>query len=644
MRKRIVYMVLSVAVLITALLGLSGTAFANSKDFSIIRVYLSMRGTNEVCTQTQFFVDGNYSVNGLPLERDLYTVILQGSSASLYRGDIPIASGPSIRLVQHAPTPGRNNFIWHNNYRNGWCAYLGDMEVRVISGEIRLINHIYIEEYLYGVVPHEMSDSFPLEALKAQAVCARTYAIDKINSASSSALYDINDTSGNQVYKGFNPAHTRAIQAVNETKGQVLKCGSEYVEGYYAASNGGWTDIPQHSWTATATLKPYHVIKQDPYDLRNPSSRQDLIIFPKAISPEAQIQYSSGTVGKMTAPDDVLTRNATATAFMKDSALSAVRARGYIADNASQIDILGFSSFATHTHDTTSSQKHGGQGSYNGNDFTGQNLCPDFRMADVTMTVSADRYATPEESGGVMLGDVDGNGVINISDYTQVRLHILGLRHLEGNALLAADVNRDGVVNITDYTQIRLHILNLRPITGNTTGALIREAVTVSFTIDMHQLHSDGSYPVYSTTNLRLLIIEDTGTEFRLYRRRYGHGIGLSQRGAQQQANEGRSYQDILLFYYEGTHIADEPSITAPVLTSLEGLLDTTNATVVYSSSLNVRSSASSANDQNIIGKLPANARITVTIPFETDSWHRIRYSGYTAYVSANTAYVVLDS
>jgi SpoIID/LytB domain protein len=65
---------------------------------------------------------------------------------------------------------------------------------------VDVINHLYLEKYLYGVVPYEMSNSFPAGALKAQAVAARGYSVARLENARL-LTYDISDTSSDQVYK-----------------------------------------------------------------------------------------------------------------------------------------------------------------------------------------------------------------------------------------------------------------------------------------------------------------------------------------------------------------------------------------------------------------------------------------------------------
>ena len=91
-----------------------------------------------------------------------------------------------------------------NRLKVGNYYYLGDMEVRLQGSSIELINHLHLETYLYGVVPYEVSNSWPIEAQKAQAVAARTYAARRMNGKSH---YDIADTTNDQVYRGYNSSH-----------------------------------------------------------------------------------------------------------------------------------------------------------------------------------------------------------------------------------------------------------------------------------------------------------------------------------------------------------------------------------------------------------------------------------------------------
>src|SRR5699024_7488222 len=125
--------------------------------------------------------------------------------------------------------------------------YCGDLTFSASGGRLRVILTIQIEDYLYGVVPYEMSDTFPLEALKAQAVAARTYAMQR-KARNADQDYDVTDTADDQVFKGLDARYTLPIQAVDETRGMVGMYNGEYAECFYCASNGGQTALATDVW------------------------------------------------------------------------------------------------------------------------------------------------------------------------------------------------------------------------------------------------------------------------------------------------------------------------------------------------------------------------------------------------------------
>jgi len=633
MRKKAIGILVSIVMMLAFMLGSTSVALAEDPDYSIIRVKLSI-GTP---TSFSFYADGNYSIDGTAIDRQLYTAKIEEGVINLYIGATKIASSTdgTLKLTQHTGTAERNNFIWLNNAEHGYCGYLGNMTFSISDGALQLVNSLYLEEYLYGVVPHEMSNSFPLEALKSQAIAARTYAANRISGGTSSS-YDLGDTSKYQVYEGFNASDTNAIQAVNETAGKVLKYNDSFVQCYYSASNGGWTEITQHRWTATEPLKAYDVIKPDPYDVANPYSKQEVLILPKTVTAENPLQYKQQVDGSLKTTGNSAAGIANASQYLRLSALPKVKEKGYIASVSDDLEIVGFSNIVAHTYDTGSGQHHGGEGSYDGNDYTGKNDCKDMLKADVTMTVLANRYATPEDGGGYLLGDVDMNGSISISDYTLVRLHILGVKTLSGDALKIADVDRNDAVSISDYTYIRLHILALKSITARTNDGVVKEPVEVTFTIDFPTMDVNGAYKSFFDSSLGMFVVESDDTNWYIYQRRYGHGIGMSQRGAQQRAKDAdpnvNTYTKILEFYYEGTTLSDLP-MDPYVLTDFPGADSVTNAKIVNCTRVNVRSVPNSDSSDTKIGTLPAGARIQVTDAEAAPGWDAVNYGGQTAYI-----------
>ena len=129
----------------------------------------------------------------------------------------------------------------------GTRNYLGNLQLSASNGVLTVVNRVPMSHYLYGVVGYEMSNTFPLEALKAQALAAKGYALLKIRDSGS---YDILDTSDDQVYKGYDPSYQNVINAVDQTMSDVLYYNNVPLYCYYAASNGGWMILPSDRWTS----------------------------------------------------------------------------------------------------------------------------------------------------------------------------------------------------------------------------------------------------------------------------------------------------------------------------------------------------------------------------------------------------------
>lgn len=123
----------------------------------------------------------------------------------------------------------------------GTPSYAGRIEVAKDSGGLIVINEVDLETYLYGVVPSEMPASYELEALKAQAVCARSYAYRQIllNGYANYGAH-VDDSVSYQVYNNL-PTDEKVIRAVNETAGEVLRFGEEVAVTYYFSTSCGYT-------------------------------------------------------------------------------------------------------------------------------------------------------------------------------------------------------------------------------------------------------------------------------------------------------------------------------------------------------------------------------------------------------------------
>ena len=144
--------------------------------------------------------------------------------------------------------------------------YRGKIQpTRVNGGSIVPVNAVNIEHYLYGVLPGEMSPSFATEALKAQAVASRTYALKKIDmKAHTTSGYDICDGTHCQSYKGKPSEFDATNAAVDATKGLVMYYQGEPIESVFFASSGGYTENSEDIWTSPL---PYLKAVPDVYEI-----------------------------------------------------------------------------------------------------------------------------------------------------------------------------------------------------------------------------------------------------------------------------------------------------------------------------------------------------------------------------------------
>lgn len=225
-------------------------AYTNTSYFTKIRIGLKSMA-NSTLTIT---LNGEYKFN---------TEILPSNSTytlSLSNGKI-VFMGQALDEINLIPINYNNSLL---TIKSGTITnrYQGDFKFKIIDNLVYPINSLYIEDYLKGVVGFEMSDYFPIEALKAQAVAARNYTLTNLNLYKNFG-FDLNDTIECQVYGGYNDKLKNVLRAVDETRGQVQLYNEALVQAFYSASNGGITEVTENVWSSPL---PYFVVKQDAYD------------------------------------------------------------------------------------------------------------------------------------------------------------------------------------------------------------------------------------------------------------------------------------------------------------------------------------------------------------------------------------------
>jgi stage II sporulation protein D len=144
-------------------------------------------------------------------------------------------------------------------------AYRGTF--RVTGGKaVRVVNTVGLEPYLWGVVPSEMPDTWPAEALKSQAIVARTYALTHMQGGGD---FDVYPDTRSQVYGGIPAESAPAREAVTGTAGEVVLYKGALAQTFFFSSSGGRTANVQDVWSGSKAT-PYLVSVPDPYDTLSP--------------------------------------------------------------------------------------------------------------------------------------------------------------------------------------------------------------------------------------------------------------------------------------------------------------------------------------------------------------------------------------
>ena len=126
--------------------------------------------------------------------------------------------------------------------------YRGNVEIhRFSDSDMTVINHLSMQDYLYGVVPREIGGNSPIEAIKAQAIVARTYATKNYGRREGWG-FDLYPTVDDQAYGGFEWENVNSNRAVDETDGQVVIYNGELIGGYYFSTSGGYTESSENVW------------------------------------------------------------------------------------------------------------------------------------------------------------------------------------------------------------------------------------------------------------------------------------------------------------------------------------------------------------------------------------------------------------
>ena len=542
--------------------------------------------------QLHLTLAGVYAVEGDPgfrFDRDTRVALsAAGGNVYLAVGGLTLNMGASVTLTRHRAQEGAENGIYIDESEKK-ALYCGDLTVSV-AGEaaLRSVLRIQVEDYLYGVVGYEMNDAFPLDALKAQAVAARTYAL-KRKRLSAGRDYDVVDTTADQVYKGYIADYANVVRAVDETRGVVGLYGGDFASCYFTASNGGQTALASHAFDKPED-DAYLAMVDDPYDLANPLSLQnELTITDRCEGSEALKGMLEAALarklGEQGYGDGEWTFESIASVEPVDPRFEGSR----------MYDGLKFGVWV--------------------------------KLLTPVATPTPEPAATPAPEASAEKTEEPGTADI-----------------------LAAALIGDGTPAPTDTPEP-----TPAPTEVPREWRLSDEPVDV--TLSVFDDIKDGLKLGLNSADYELISVEvrDKG-QFTLVMRRFGHGAGMSQRGAQRMAGvNGIGWQQILAFYYPGlsferlrwpgdamTDLAALPDgvgaarprpTPTPTPAPLPALKEGERYATVNATALNVRQKPTTASQ--VLDQLMKGRQVIVSAEPDADGWVPIHTAELEGFVKA---------
>jgi stage II sporulation protein D len=210
---------------------------------------------------------------------------------TLVKGHITIGG----REVEGEPMTLESRSVY---FRVGGRQYRELVSVYEDGDKLLAVNTIDLEDYLVGLINHEISSGWPDEAVKAQAIVARSYALYQAHN-SRDPRYDLESTVDDQVYGGSQTEDYRSAKAVRETAGEVLvDDAGEVIQAFYSSSCGGITELPQNVWGMTTAITKS---VKDPWCAAEPNATWKLDEDADAFGDKlAAGGYAGGTVKSIT--------------------------------------------------------------------------------------------------------------------------------------------------------------------------------------------------------------------------------------------------------------------------------------------------------------------------------------------------------
>ncbi|MEG6587515.1 SpoIID/LytB domain-containing protein [Paenibacillus barengoltzii] len=401
-------------------------------------------------------------------------------------------------------------------------SYRGDFEISKVNGQLALVNEVPLEQYLYSVVAGEVPSSWPQEALKAQAVAARSYALYNagLNKFKVAGLVD---TTLSQVYNGTEKEVASIVQAVDATAGEVLvSSNGQIVEGIFASNSGGVTADSVEVW---GNVNPIYASVPSDGDESAQASLKSWY----------HVLLSNGITGYVREDNTVV--NGTNPAGLQKLTVTTsnvlVRKLPLIQSDVEPLAKLNPGDQAIVLDKVPESSSY----AWIRGPYTSDELVKSLKgktTSDVPSSISNLEVSQRGPSGRVT--QVTANGQpLNVKYADTYRSALNGLPST------LFDIVQTGRYTVQGA--------------GGTTGT---GTATSTTTIQSASGKTTASGKLVVMSGDRTARVVDTSNQFVFVGRGNGHGLGLSQWGAKGLADAGYDYRQILQHYYQNVSIVKE--------------------------------------------------------------------------------------
>lgn len=430
---------------------------------------------------------------------------------------IPANSGAVLRAE-----PQDDSGIQVNE--RGKRTYRGSMEVSTLNQSLAVVNDVDFEQYLYSVVGAEVGSSWPIEAQKAQAVAARSYAVA---SGLGYQIAHVVDTTNSQAYYGIGYENANSTSGVNQTAGQVITSGGKVISTVFSSNAGGITaDNKLEIWGGDNTFLPAGVSSPDTGPLKGKlewvhvsiPSGQAGYIRSDLLADSGQLHSSGAKLLRVTAEG------------------TSVRSRPQIVSAVEPIAKLSSGTLVVQLDRVEEYTEY----SWVEAPMTPEKLLASLnKRAKTPITGPLKTLEVTKRGPSGRVIELKANGiVVNVGASDNLRGALNGLR---STLFSIEETGRYAILNGNGET---------REIPEENGGFQVIGADGTT-----RSLTSENVYVLDGNDNLRA---GTASPEFVISGKGYGHGLGMSQWGARGLAEQGYDYQSILKYYYKNVTIEED--------------------------------------------------------------------------------------